>query len=108
MRSVSRLISTFYGRVLDDPALADYFAGTDMARLIDHQTQFVAYVMGGPASFTDEHLARVHAHHGITEAAFEEVVLILRESMEDHGMSETDIGSVIGAVRSKKPFVVTR
>lgn len=108
MRSVSRLISTFYGRVLDDPDLAGYFAGTDMARLIDHQTQFVAYVMGGPASFTDEHLARVHASHGITEAAFEEVVAILRESMEDHGMSETDIGSVIGAVRAKKPFVVTR
>lgn len=107
MRTVSRVISTFYDRVLDSPVLTHYFDGVDMRRLIDHQTKFVAAVMGGPASFTDEHLARVHAHLGIDEGSFEEAVLILRDAMEDHGMNETDIGEVVAQVRIRKPFIVT-
>ena len=107
MRTVSRVISTFYDRVLSTPQLIHYFEGVDMRRLIDHQTKFVASVMGGPASFTDEHLARVHKHLGIDESSFEEVVLILRESMEDHNMNETDIGDVMSQVRSRKQFIVT-
>lgn len=108
MRTVSRVISTFYDRVMSTPDLIGYFEGVDMRRLIDHQTKFVAAVMGGPASFTDEHLARVHAHLGIDDPSFEEAVLILRESMEDHNMNETDIGEVMSQVRSRKQFIVTR
>ncbi len=107
MRTVSRIISTFYDRVLDSPGLVHYFDGVDMRRLIDHQTKFIASVMGGPASFTDEHIARVHAHLGIDGASFEEAVLILRDSMEDNGMNETDIGEVMSNVRARKPLVVT-
>lgn len=103
---VSRIVSTFYERVTESPKLADYFADTDMRQLIDHQTKFIASVMGGPASFTDQHLARVHAHLGITSAAFDEAVLILRESLEDHGMEESDIGTVVSSVRARKPYIV--
>lgn len=108
MRTVSRVISTFYDRVLNTPELVGYFDGIDMRRLIDHQTKFVASVMGGPASFTDEHLARVHAHIGIDDPSFEEAVLILRESMEDHGMDESDIGEVMSHVRARKSLIVSR
>ncbi|MGA7272419.1 MAG: group 1 truncated hemoglobin [Acidimicrobiia bacterium] len=107
MRTVSRMISTFYDRVLDTPLLSHYFDGVDMRTLIDHQTKFVAAVMGGPASYTDEHLARVHAHLHIDDASFEEVVLILRETMEDQGMNETDMGDVVARVRGRKTFIVT-
>ena len=108
MRTVSRIIRDFYGSVMDEPGLEPYFRGVDMSRLIDHQTKFVAFVMGGPASFTDEHIARVHAHLGIDGPSFESVILILRETMEDHDMDESDIGEVVSAIRSKKNLVVTR
>jgi hemoglobin len=108
MRTVSRMISTFYDRVLDTPELVHYFDGVDMKRLIDHQTKFFAAVMGGPASFTDEHLARVHGHLGIDSASYEEAVLILRETLEDHDMGETDVGAVVSQVRARKQFIVTR
>lgn len=107
MRTVSRIIRDFYGTVMDEPQLSPYFGGVDMARLIDHQTKFIAYLMGGPASFTDEHIARVHAHLGIDDPSFETAVMILREAMEDHDMDESDIGSVVSAMRSKKTLIVT-
>ena len=80
--SVSRVVSDFYGRVSDSKVLTPYFEGIDMARLIDHQTKFIATLMGGPASYSDEHIERVHAHMGITDEAFREAALLLRETLE--------------------------
>lgn len=104
--SVSRVVSSFYNAVLDDPMLASYFAGVDMARLMDHQTKFIATIMGGPASYSNEHLARVHERHHITDEAFDRSALLLRETLEDHGMDETDIGEVYGAFLARRPVIV--
>ena len=45
---VSRVVSSFYERVLESPSLAPYFAGIDMRRQIDHQTKFIASIRAGP------------------------------------------------------------
>ena len=103
---VSRIVSTFYDRVLESPELSPYFETTDMRRLVDHQTKFIASLMGGPASFTNEALVRVHENLGITEDAFAEAVTILRETFEDFEMDESDIAQVCQEVMSKKPFIV--
>jgi len=105
--SVSRIVSEFYRKVVDSDVLADYFDGIDMRTLIDHQTKFIAQLMGGPASFTDEHIARVHSHLGITDHAFTEMTTLLRETLEDFDFDETDISVVHGEVLARKPYVVT-
>ena len=105
---VSRIVSSFYDSVLDSPLLAPYFGGIDMRRLIDHQTKFMAAVMGGPASYTREHLERVHEHLRITDEAFDELTLLLRETLEDHGLDESDIATVYGTVVSHRSTIVTR
>lgn len=104
--SVSRIVSDFYDRVLDDDLLAPYFAHTDMARQIDHQTKFFAAMMGGPASYSDEHLESVHAHLHITEEAFAELEVVLQETLEDHDFDDTDIGAVMGEVHRRKRIIV--
>lgn len=103
---VSQIVSDFYGRVMDEENLRTYFVGVDMRRQIDHQTKFIAYLMGGPASFTDEHLARVHDRLDIDEASFDELSLVLRETLEDHGMDDTDVGIVVGEFAKRKRLVV--
>jgi hemoglobin len=103
---VSRIVSDFYRGVLGHPVLAPYFAHVDMPTLIDHQTKFMATVMGGPASFTNEHLARVHAPHHIDGAAFAALVVVLRETLEDHDLDETDIALVVREVQARRPYIV--
>ena len=105
---VSRVVSSFYDRVLDSPLLAPYFAGVEMRRLIDHQTKFIATLMGGPASYTDEHLARVHASLGIDDRAFEEITDLLRETLEDFDFDESDIALVYGEMVGYRSVIVTR
>ena len=106
--SVSKLVLAFYDKALDSDVLADYFADVEMARLIDHQTKFFAALMGGPASYTNEHIRRVHATLGIDTAAFEEMSTLLEETLEEFDLADADIEAVMGEIRAREPFIVTR
>jgi len=105
---VSKIVMSFYDRVLKSSLLAPYFAKTDMKRLIDHQSKFVATLMGGPASYTNEHLERVHAHLGITEVAFKEALDVMKETLEDHEFLDEDVHAVGDAMNGVKNYIVAK
>ena len=106
--SVSRIVMGFYEKVLDSPVASPYFSGTDMKRLVDHQTKFIASLMGGPASYTNEHLERVHERLGITEEALMEIVALLRETLEDFDFADEDVEYVVDEFMSHKNHIITR
>ena len=62
--------------------------------------------MGGPASFTDEHLASVHKRLHITPEAFDEMALTLRETLEDFELDESDTAAVMSAFLSRSRLVL--
>lgn len=105
---INRVVMSFYDKMTTSPVTKRFFENTNMRRLIDHQTKFIASMMGGPASYTNEHLERVHAHLGITEAAFEETVDLLTETLEDYDFDEIDIKLVEDEVTSRKNHIVTK
>jgi hemoglobin len=104
---VSRVVMAFYDRMLDSPVTSPYFAEIDMKGLIDHQTKFIATVMGGPASYTREQIKRVHAHLGITESALLEAMELLQETLEDFDFKENDIKEVVDTMMSYKHEIIT-
>jgi len=104
--SVGKIVLDFYDRVLDDDILGPFFEDVDMRRLIDHQTKFMASVMGGPASYTDETLQHVHAHLGIDHVAFEQMIRVLRETLGDFRMAPADVDAVTRAMRSREAVIV--
>lgn len=105
---VSKVVLSFYDKILNSPLLAPYFAKTDMKRLIDHQTKFISSLMGGPASYTSEHLERVHAHLGITEDAFKESLSLMKETLEDHEFKDEDVRTVADAMNTQKNHIVAK
>ncbi len=102
----SKVVSSFYEKILESPITSPYFATADMRALIDHQTKFVASVTGGPASFTNEMLARVHAPLKVTEGAFAEMTALLRETLEDFGVADADIHHVSQEILNRKHVVI--
>jgi hemoglobin len=106
--NVSRVVSSFYEKMLDSPLTSPYFTNSDMRTLIDHQTKFISYLMDGPASYTDDHLERVHARLGITDTAFQEAVMLLKETLEDHGYEDHDVQIIRDRIMSKKNFILAR
>jgi hemoglobin len=105
---VNRVVTSFYEKILDSPVTSPYFANTNMRTLIDHQTRFIATVMGGPASYTNDHLERVHAPRKISEEAFAEACALLKETLEDLDYADDDIQSIVDNVMSRKNFIVSR
>jgi len=105
---VSRVVMSFYEKIINSPVTRPFFANTDMKRLIDHQTKFIAYLMGGPASYTNEHLERVHAHLHVTDQAFSEAMTLLEETLEDFDYADEDIQQVGDEMASRKNHIVSR
>lgn len=105
--TIRKIVSAFYDKALDSPQLAHHFENVEMPRLIDHQAKFISYLTGGPASYSDNHLQRVHARLGITKAEFDEMTELLRETLEDHDLEPPDIEVVYEELRRREPLVVT-
>lgn len=103
---IHQLVMSFYDAVLDHDDLGPYFEDVDMRKLIDHQTKFVSALLGGPASFTDDHLRRAHAGLDISPAHFDEMKIVLGQTLRAHGFEDRDVETVLGAVELRRPVVV--
>lgn len=60
------VVEDFYDRVLADGELANFFTGTNMARLRGKQVEFFAAALGGPEPYTGAPMSQVHRGRGIT------------------------------------------
>ncbi len=105
---ISRIVMSFYDKMTSSPITKKYFENTNMKRLIDHQTKFTAAMMGGPVSYTNEHLERVHAHLGISDAAFMESVDLLKETLEDHDFENEDVRAVEHEIMIRKNHIIEK
>lgn len=104
--NVSKVVMAFYDKLLDSDQVGHYFDGVDLPKLIDHQTKFIATVMGGPASYSNEALHKLHAHLNIGSADFKEMAELLRETLEDFAFEAEDIERIVGEVAARAPYII--
>lgn len=105
---VSRIVMDLYDRLLDDDDVGPFFDDVEMARIVDHQTKFVSSLMGGPASFTDDQIVRMHARLDIGSDHFDRLQALLRQTLSDHGVAPEDIDRITGAFEARRGLVVDR
>jgi hemoglobin len=100
------VIFGFYDRVLDNDVVGHFFDDVDLPRLVDHQTKFFTMVLGGPATFGDDRLARAHSHLDVTHAHFDEVARLLSETLEEAGFDPEDTKLTLAAVERRRSLIV--
>lgn len=105
--TVSKLVHNFYDKVMDTPSLQPYFVGVNMNRLVQHQTDFLAQVLGGPANYSGAQLAEAHKHLKITSEDFDMVAELLEETCEEAGVEDDDVKAILALVASTKEQIVT-
>lgn len=103
---VSKIVLALYERVLDDDELGPFFDDVDMARIVDHQTKFIASLLGGPVAYTDEHIRNMHRHLAIGPAHFEQLKRILAATLADHGFAPEDVDQVVLEFEKRRDLVV--
>ena len=103
---ISKVVLAPYDRLLDDDEIGPFFDGVDMTRIVDHQTKFIASLLGGPVTYTDEQIARMHKHLAISGAHFDRLKEILDETLRDHGVESEDVACVVAAFELRRSLVV--
>lgn len=103
---ISRIVLDLYERLLDDDEVGPFFDDVEMSRIVDHQTKFVSSLMGGPASYTDEQIAKMHSHLTIDSAHFDRLEAILAATLADHGVSPEDVATIVGEFEARRSLVL--
>ena len=92
------VVDDFYVRVVGDPELAGFFAGTNMNKLKGRQVEFFAAALGGPSAYTGASMRQAHQGRGIAQKHFDLVAGHLVAALGAAGVPEKIIGQIVGAV----------
>lgn len=103
---VRQVVSDFYGSVLRSGRLAPYFDGVDVHGLMEHQAAFLAAVMGGPIRHSSGDIANAHRGLGVNPGDFEEMIRLLRVSLEKSGFDPADVDLVLDRYHEYKDLVI--
>ncbi len=104
--NVSRIVLSFYDTLIDNDEIGPFFDDVDMPKMVDHQTKFIASLMGGPASYTDKQLRQLHSHLDISDAHFDELEVVLRETLDQHGIDPQDVELVVTEFANRRTLIV--
>lgn len=104
---VSRIVLAFYNELLDSDDIGPFFDDVDMSKMVDHQTKFIASLLGGPAAYTDNQLRQLHAHLDIADPHFDELKVVLSGTLQDHGLASEDIEAVLGEFENRRHLIVS-
>jgi len=103
---ISRIVLDLYDRLLEDDEVGPFFDEVDMARIVDHQTKFLSSLLGGPASYSDDQISKMHRHLTINARHFDTLAEILAETLADHGVEPGDVEAVVEAFEARRKLVV--
>ena len=105
--NISKIVHAFYEDAIDSDVIGPYFEHVDMRNLVDHQTKFIASVMGGPASYSNDALRKVHATYDIDRGSFDEMARLLRENLEDFGVQKEDVDLVMAEIEARSHLIIS-
>lgn len=103
---VSRVVLSFYDTLLDSDEIGPFFDDIDMSKMVDHQTKFIASLLGGPASYTDKQLHNLHSHLSISDHHYDELKAVLSGTLADHGFDPKDIDAVLHEFEIRRNLIV--
>jgi hemoglobin len=101
------VVDDFYDRVLADPELAGFFAGTNMTRLKGRQVEFFAATLGGPLPYSGASMRDAHRGRGIAQRHFDLVAGHLVAALAAAGVPDDTVTKIVAAVAPLAGEIVT-
>lgn len=105
--AIEVVVEDFYGRVLADDQLSNFFTGTNMSRLKGKQVEFFAAALGGPEPYTGAPMRQVHQGRGITMHHFGLVAGHLADALAAVGVPPATVTEILGAIAPLAPEIAT-
>ena len=83
-----------------------FFDDVELPKLIDHQTKFISSLMGGPAAFSDDHIARAHSHMTIENHHFDRLKEIVGTTLTDFSIAPEDVDMILAGFEKRRALLV--
>ena len=96
--AITATVDQFYERVLADPKLKEFFAGTKLTWLKRRQVAFFTQALGGPANYKGRDMTSAHAGLESRKADFGRVAGHLTHTLEELEVPKPLIAEVMAAV----------
>jgi hemoglobin len=96
--ALAAVVDDFYARVLADPQLSGFFAGTNMPRLKGRQVEFIAAALGGPVPYTGASMRDAHRGRGIAQEHFDLVAGHLVTALGAAGVPDSTVRQIVAAI----------
>lgn len=109
--AIDAAVDIFYGKVLADERINEFFAGVDMKRQAAKQRIFLAYAFGGPVQYSGKDMRDGHAHlvkRGLNDSHFNAVAENLKSTLEQLNVAPDLIAEVMAIVESTRDDVLGR
>ena len=104
--TIHQIVRNFYQDILAEDSLKGYFKNVSMDFLINHQTDFLSQLLGGPIQYRGRTLREAHQQLHITRHDFNLVGRLLQENLEDAGVDADDVATIMEIVVSTLPDIV--
>jgi hemoglobin len=106
--AVNAAVDIFYGKVLADSRINQFFQSLDMDRQRAKQKAFLTVAFGGPNHYTGKNMRAAHAKLHLTEVHFNAVVEHLGATLKELGVPDELIGEAASIALSVKNDVLNK
>ncbi len=83
---VRSIVAAFVDRVFDDMMIGFHFRAADRAHVKEREAELALRFLGEPVAYRGRPLSEAHAPHPITGGQFHRRLVLLRETLEEHGV----------------------
>ena len=103
------LVREFYKYARASPKVGHFFSKLNMEKLIDHQVQFLSFVLGKPALiYKGRELADAHHPLNISNEDFNEIGRLLIKTLTSAGVADEDVSLIMGVVLEVRDEIVNQ
>lgn len=106
--AVDAAVDIFYGKVLADPRINQFFSTVNMGKQRAKQKAFLTVAFGGPNGYTGLDMRKGHAHLKLTEEHFNAVMENLGATLKELKVPDALIGEAAAIAMSVKDDVLNR
>lgn len=106
--AVDAAVDVFYGKVLADDRINEFFENLDMVAQANKQKSFLTVAFGGPNNYSGKDMRAGHAHLGLTDMHFDAVVEHLGATLAELGVGEKEIQEVAAIAETTRADVLNR
>lgn len=106
LETISDIIRKFYDRAFVDPMIGHFFFNVEKEAIIKKQIEFSASLLGGPRSFLDKNLRKVHGALHIRRPHFMRRQVLFSEILRESPLTKEQQEQWLALEERLKPLII--